>query len=217
MERPERMICLIAGALLDQLELALWVLAILANITALQRIVVTRRLMSEPPVLRSALLTLLLVPSLAVAAESPSALPRAVTPEQERVWAQAIDDFQDGDPGPVATEFATDAARHSAIGDHLTLILADALARRGDLSGARAAALSVASHDHRQPHGAPGPADGRHAGVASGGRGRRASRAHPPDQRATRTRRRFQRRSTCWARRPRRAASVTTPCAPIAS
>jgi len=30
MERPERMICLIAGALLDQLEPALWVLAILA-------------------------------------------------------------------------------------------------------------------------------------------------------------------------------------------
>ena len=66
MERPERMICLIAGALLDQLELALWVLAILANVTALQRIVVTRRLMSEPPVLRSAVLALLLVPSLAV-------------------------------------------------------------------------------------------------------------------------------------------------------
>ena len=182
MERPERMICLIAGALLDQLELALWVLAILANVTALQRIVVTRRLMSEPPVLRSALLTLLLVPSLAVAAESPSALPRAVTPEQERVWAQAIDDFQDGDPGPVATEFATDAARHSAIGDHLTLILADALARRGDLSGARAAALSVAEPPHRQPHGAPGPADGRHAGVARRGRGRRAGRAHPSDR-----------------------------------
>ena len=57
MERPERMICLIAGALLDQLEPALWVLAILANVTALQRIVVTRRLMSEsmsePPVLRA--------------------------------------------------------------------------------------------------------------------------------------------------------------------
>jgi soluble lytic murein transglycosylase len=146
MERPERMICLIAGATLDQLELALWVLAILANVTALQRIVVTRRLMSEPPVLRTAVLALLLVPSLAVAAESPSALPRAVTPEQERAWAQAIDDFQDGDPGPVTTELATDAARHSSIGDHLTLILADALARRGDLAGARAAALSVVSH-----------------------------------------------------------------------
>jgi soluble lytic murein transglycosylase len=146
MERPERMICLIAGALLDHLELALWVLAILANVTALQRIIVTRRLMSEPPVLRTAVFTLLLVPSLAVAAESPSALPRAVTPEQERAWAQAIDDYQDGDPGPVTTEFATDAVRHSSIGDHLTLILADALARRGDLAGARAAALSVASH-----------------------------------------------------------------------
>ena len=45
MERPERMICLIAGALLDLLEPALWVLAMLANITALQRIVFTRRMM----------------------------------------------------------------------------------------------------------------------------------------------------------------------------
>ena len=41
MERPERMICLIAGALLDLLEPALWVLAVLANVTALQRIAFT--------------------------------------------------------------------------------------------------------------------------------------------------------------------------------
>src|SRR5207244_7938426 len=38
MERPERMICLIVGALFDLLEPALWVLAILSNLTALQRI-----------------------------------------------------------------------------------------------------------------------------------------------------------------------------------
>ena len=148
MERPERMICLIAGALLDLLEPALWVLAILANVTALQRIVVTRRLMSEPPaVLRAALLAVLLLPALAGAAESPSALPRgAVTPELERTWARAIAAYQAGDPGPVATDLASDAVRQSGIGDHLTLILADALARRDDLAGARAAALSVADH-----------------------------------------------------------------------
>lgn len=44
MERPERQICLIAGALLGLLPLALWVLAILANFTAIQRIVYTRRI-----------------------------------------------------------------------------------------------------------------------------------------------------------------------------
>src|SRR2546422_7680849 len=33
MERPERMICLIVGALFDLLEPALWVLAILSNLT----------------------------------------------------------------------------------------------------------------------------------------------------------------------------------------
>ena len=43
MERPERQICLIAGALLDVLPLALWVLAVLVNLTALQRIVYTWR------------------------------------------------------------------------------------------------------------------------------------------------------------------------------
>lgn len=43
MERPERQICLIAGALLDLLPVALWVLAILVNFTAVQRIFYTRR------------------------------------------------------------------------------------------------------------------------------------------------------------------------------
>lgn len=150
MERPERMICLIAGALLDQLEPALWVLAILANVTALQRIVVTRRLisesMSEPPVLRAVVLAMLLLPMVAGAAESPSALPRAVTPELEKAWTRAIAAYQDGDPGPVTMEFSPDTVRQSGVGDHLMLILADALARRDDLAGARAAALSVADH-----------------------------------------------------------------------
>ena len=43
MERPERMICMIAGAAFDLLEPAMWVLAVLANATAVQRIVFTRR------------------------------------------------------------------------------------------------------------------------------------------------------------------------------
>lgn len=43
MERPERQICLIAGALLNLLPLALWALAILVNFTAVQRIVFTRQ------------------------------------------------------------------------------------------------------------------------------------------------------------------------------
>jgi CDP-diacylglycerol--glycerol-3-phosphate 3-phosphatidyltransferase len=71
MERPERMICLVAGALLDVLEPALWVLAILSNITALQRILFTRRVMSQPRVLQVALLAVLLLPALAAAGERP--------------------------------------------------------------------------------------------------------------------------------------------------
>jgi|GEM_PF-83477 len=43
MERAERMICVIAGAMLDLLEPAMWVLAVLANLTALQRIAFTWR------------------------------------------------------------------------------------------------------------------------------------------------------------------------------
>ncbi|MBI4610967.1 MAG: CDP-alcohol phosphatidyltransferase family protein [Candidatus Rokubacteria bacterium] len=44
MERPERQICLIAGALLSILPLVLWVLAVLVNVTAVQRILYTRRI-----------------------------------------------------------------------------------------------------------------------------------------------------------------------------
>ena len=42
MERPERMICMIAGAVSDLLEPALWILALLTNATAVHRIVFTR-------------------------------------------------------------------------------------------------------------------------------------------------------------------------------
>lgn len=43
MERPERLICLIAGAFFHLLTPALWLLAVLVNLTALQRIVHTSR------------------------------------------------------------------------------------------------------------------------------------------------------------------------------
>src|SRR5439155_209065 len=66
MERPERMICLIAGALLGLLEPALWILAILSNLTALQRILFTLRATRSMPALRAvALGTLLLAPTFA--------------------------------------------------------------------------------------------------------------------------------------------------------
>src|SRR5207249_3573381 len=56
MERPERMICLIAGALLGLLEPALWVLTILSNLTALQRILFTLRATRSMPALRAVVL-----------------------------------------------------------------------------------------------------------------------------------------------------------------
>src|SRR5215831_20238356 len=101
MERPERLICLIAGAVLDLLEPALWVLAILANITALQRIAFTRRAMRESELLRTLLSVGLLLVPVAVGAGARPAGARANTPEQERAWALAIAAYQAGDPGPV--------------------------------------------------------------------------------------------------------------------
>ncbi|HEU4369790.1 MAG TPA: transglycosylase SLT domain-containing protein [Methylomirabilota bacterium] len=142
MERPERMICLIAGAVLDLLEPALWVLAALANLTALQRIIFTRRMMTESSLLPAALLSVLLLPGLAAAAEPPRPA-RVLAPETERAWAEAIAAYQQGDPAPVVAEVG-DAALRSPIGDHLRLIVADALARRGDFVGARAMAAGVA-------------------------------------------------------------------------
>jgi peptidoglycan lytic transglycosylase len=144
MERPERMICLVAGALLDVLEPALWVLAILSNITALQRILFTRRVMSQPRVLQVALLAVLLLPALAAAGESdPSRVSRMPSVETERAWARAIAGYQQGDPGPVVADLGEVALR-TPIGDHLRLIVADALARRGDVAAARAMALGAA-------------------------------------------------------------------------
>ena len=101
MERPERMICLIAGALLDLLEPSLWVLAVLANVTALQRIVFTRRIMSEPHGAARRPARSRCCRWIAGAAE-PS---RPVSGETERAWARAIAAYQQGDP---------DAGRHRA-------------------------------------------------------------------------------------------------------
>ncbi|HZF02730.1 MAG TPA: transglycosylase SLT domain-containing protein [Patescibacteria group bacterium] len=140
MERPERLICLIFGALLDIMEPALWVLAVLANLTAVQRIVFTRRMMRAEPRRARVLLPALAAALLLLPAEG-----RAST-EIERAWARAVEAYQQGDATPLAHAFATEAAQTSPIGDHVRWLLADALARGGDLAGARAAALGVADH-----------------------------------------------------------------------
>jgi soluble lytic murein transglycosylase len=142
MERPERMLCLIAGAVLDLLEPALWVLAVLANLTALQRIVATRRMTLESEVGRALLVGALLWPAVAGAAEPPDSGP-PLTREAEAAWAGAIAAHQQGDSGPLAAKVG-DPALGSTIGDHLRLVVADALSRRGDLTGARAMAGGVA-------------------------------------------------------------------------
>jgi len=70
MERPERMICLIAGALLDLLEPALWLLAVLSNLTALQRIAFTWRATRDAALLRMLLVAAVLLAPVAVVAQS---------------------------------------------------------------------------------------------------------------------------------------------------
>lgn len=148
MERPERMICLIVGALGDVLEPALWVLAIFANLTALQRIVFTWRATRDTTLLRGALLAALLLAPLSVAAEPP------LPPSIERTWAQAIAAYQRGDPGPLVDELNTPAALQSPIADYARWLLADAFARRGDWTAARDMAASVAER-HRNSRLAP--------------------------------------------------------------
>jgi soluble lytic murein transglycosylase len=125
------------------MEPALWVLAILANLTALQRILFTRRLLRERAAsVRAAALGLLVLAMspAAAAAASPSA-------DTEQAWAQAVGAFQDGDPAPLVKEFGSEAALASPIRDYARFLLADALARRGDLAGARAAAIAIADRD----------------------------------------------------------------------
>ncbi|PYN93610.1 MAG: hypothetical protein DMD91_29755 [Candidatus Rokuibacteriota bacterium] len=148
MERPERMICLIAGSVSDLLEPALWALAVLANLTAIHRIVFTWRATRETTVVRRLVIAVaLLLPAVASADLSPSR-------ETERAWARAVEAYQQGDPTPVAREFSTDTALESPIGDYLRYVLAEALARRGEWSRARTIAASIADH-HRDSRLAP--------------------------------------------------------------
>jgi len=142
MERPERMICLIAGALLDLLEPALWLLAILANLTALQRIVFTRRAMRGAAIVPLVIATLCAaVPAWGAPAPAPA---ETITVETARAWAHAVEAFQKGDPGPIVREMSPETSRRGAIGEYTRWLLADALARQGDFAAAGAAAIGVA-------------------------------------------------------------------------
>jgi soluble lytic murein transglycosylase len=150
MERPERMICLVAGALLNLLEPALWTLAVLANLTALQRILFTRRVAraeveARRPSARilGALLALPLLAGVA-AAEAPGT-PDVVRPtaDVERTWTAAVAALQQGDPVPVLSAFAAEVALAGPIGDYARFLLADAHARRGDPDRARAVAVDL--------------------------------------------------------------------------
>jgi soluble lytic murein transglycosylase len=141
MERPERMICLIAGALLDLLEPALWVLAILSNLTAIQRIAFTWRATRDTAIFRALIFVVPLVSAVALAGEAPR---RPAAPEGEQAWPHAVEAYQQGDVEPLLREFGADQAQESVIGDYVRYLLADALEREGDLARARATALSVA-------------------------------------------------------------------------
>ncbi len=140
MERPERMICLIVGALLGLLEPALWVLAVLSNLTAIQRIAFTWRATRDTALLRTLLVAGVLLAPVAVVAQSEAP---GTEPQPERAWAAAVEAYQLGDVEPLIREFSTDAARNSVIGDHVRYLQAEALSRGDDLAAARAAALSV--------------------------------------------------------------------------
>lgn len=148
MERAERMICLVAGALLDLLEPALWVLAVLANLTAVQRIAFARRAMRAEPLLRAAVLGALLL------APVPAAAEWTLPPATERAWARAVESYQRGEPAPLLAELGTEAALASPIGDHVRWLLADAHARQGEWTAARDMAVALADR-HRDSRLAP--------------------------------------------------------------
>ncbi len=148
MERPERMICLILGALLDVLEPALWVLAVFANLTALQRIVFTWRATRQAAIPRCVLVAAVLLGPTASAADS------AVTAEQERTWAQAIAVYQAGDVAPLLSHLNTPDALASPIADYVRWLLADAFARRENWTASRELAMSVVAN-HRDSRLAP--------------------------------------------------------------
>lgn len=139
MERPERLICLILGALLDLLEPALWVLAVLANATALQRIVFTRRAARHGALL-GVLLSLLLSGPPARAADAPA--PGSAWPVE--TWTAAVRAFQGGTPEPLIAAFSTPEALGSPVGDYVRYVLADGLERVGRLAEAEVMARGVA-------------------------------------------------------------------------
>ena len=140
MERPERMICLILGALLDVLEPALWILAVLANLTALQRIAFTWRATRDAALPRCVVVAAILLIPAASAADAP------VTAAQERTWAGAIAAYQGGEVAPLLTELNTPEALASPIADYVRWLLADAFARRESWTASRQSALSVVAH-----------------------------------------------------------------------
>src|SRR5262249_35692838 len=120
----------------------------LANITPLQPIASTRRAMRDSALLLLVVLALIPVTALA-GPRSPRAThrsstpppiqsgARAVTPDVERLWAEAIVEYQRGNTDPVLREFASEAARTSPIADYLSFVLADAPPREGALPAAR--------------------------------------------------------------------------------
>ena len=148
MERPERMICLIAGAVLDILEPALWVLAVLANVTAIHRILFTRR---AARTLTASVLGLVaaLVASPALATD-----PGRPSDETLAAWRSAIEAHESGDSAPLVREFDSEHALKSRIGDHVRWLLADALARVGQVDQARTIAAGIADH-HKDSRLAP--------------------------------------------------------------
>jgi CDP-diacylglycerol--glycerol-3-phosphate 3-phosphatidyltransferase len=156
MERPERMICLIAGALFDLLEPALWALAGLANITAVHRILFTRRMTVEkvPVRRRRSSQVLTAVVSAGTVAVATCALAADVDRDAERAWAEAVVAYQQGVSEPLVRALGSEAAFASPIGDHARYLVAEALERRGEYAAARAMAVSVVDR-HPQSRLAP--------------------------------------------------------------
>jgi soluble lytic murein transglycosylase len=160
MERPERMICLIGGALLDVLEPALWVLAVLSNITAIHRILFTRRMTAEKHAAAarrrrtaSEVLAVLVTGGVMLTASVAAAAP-AITPETERSWTRAVEAYQQGVTAPLIRELGSDGALASPIADHARYLVAEAMERHGDRVAARAMAIAVADR-HPQSRLAP--------------------------------------------------------------
>jgi len=159
MERPERMICLIAGAVFDVLEPALWVLAVLANVTAIHRIIFTRRMTAEKRAAgsrrrRAPYEVLGVIVTAGVALTPVVAGAEPVPAETERLWARAVETYQQGLVAPLVRDLGTETALASPISDHLRYLMADALERAGDVPAARAMAVSVVDR-HPQTRLAP--------------------------------------------------------------